>query len=113
MEITLQDDNIFIANQPIDFRKSINGLCALVVAQQQHPGQGTYIFYNQAMNRLKILGWHRSGFVVVYKKLETGKFFVRVDVEQLQINADQLNHLLAGVDWQLLSPQKCPINTYF
>lgn len=113
MEITLQDNNIFIADQPIDFRKSIDGLCAIVVAKQCHPGEGTYIFYNQAMNRLKILGWHRNGFVVLYKKLDTGKFFVRVAKDQLQLNTEQLNWLLTGVNWQLLSPQKCVVNTYF
>jgi len=30
MEIALQSEKIFIANQPIDFRRSIDGLCLLV-----------------------------------------------------------------------------------
>jgi len=47
MEIALQSEKIFIANQPIDFRKSIDGLCLLVANMQQDPSHGIYIFYNK------------------------------------------------------------------
>ena len=31
MQITLQANNILIADRPVDFRKEINGLCAFVI----------------------------------------------------------------------------------
>ena len=65
------------------------------------------------MNRIKVLGWHRNGFAMIYKRLESGKFFVRTDSNNLQINSEQLNWLLIGVDWQLMSGGKCKINSYF
>ena len=114
MEIALQSEKIYIANKPIDFRKSIDGLCALVVEEMKmEPGNGIYIFYNKNLNRIKILGWHRNGFALIYKRLESGKFFVRVDGDNLQINSDQLNMLLIGIDWKLLSHVECKINTHF
>jgi len=114
MEITLQSEQIFIANKPVDFRKSITGLCAMVVEDmQKEPSKGIYIFCNKNMDRLKILGWHRNGFIMLYKVLESGKFFVHYDGNNLQINSEQLNWLLTGVDWKLLSGGECKINTYF
>jgi len=114
MEIALQSEKIFIADKPIDFRRAIDGLCALVVEElQKDPSKGIYIFYNKSLDRVKILGWHRNGFVMLYKRLESGKFFVRCDSDNLQINAEQLNWLLIGVDWRLLSSRESNINTYF
>jgi transposase len=114
MEITLQSDQIFIADKPVDFRKSIDGLCALVVEEmQKEPSGGVYIFYNKSLDRVKVLGWHRNGFAMIYKRLEVGKFFIRRDGDNLQLNSEQLNWLLIGVDWKLLSGGKCNINTYF
>jgi len=113
MNIAMQSEKIFIANKAIDFRKSIDSLCALVVEMQQDPGDGIYIFYNKHMNRIKILGWHRNGFALIYKRLDSGKFFVRIDGGNLQINSEQLNHLLIGIDWRLLSDNKCKISSYF
>jgi len=114
MEIVLQSELIFIASQAIDFRKSIDGLCALVVAMNKDPGNGVYIFYNKAMNRIKILGWHRNGFALLYKKLESGKFFMHIENNEVALNSEQLNWLLVGVDWQLLSGiSKNKINAYY
>ncbi|NOR68845.1 MAG: IS66 family insertion sequence element accessory protein TnpB [Methylomarinum sp.] len=101
MEIALQSEKIYIANKPVDFRKSIDGLSALVIEDlQKEPNKGIYIFYNKSLNRIKVLGWHRNGFVMIYKRLESGKFFVRYNNDaDLQINSEQLNWLLIGLDW--------------
>jgi transposase len=114
MEIALRSEKIYIANKSVDFRRSIDGLCALIVEEmQKKPDDGVYIFYNKHLNRVKVLGWHRNGFVLLYKRLEEGKFFVRVDANNLQINSDQLNMLLIGINWKLLSHVECKINTHF
>lgn len=114
MEIALRSEKIYIANTSIDFRKGVDGLCALIVEEmQKKPGDGVYIFYNKSLDRVKVLGWHRNGFVLLYKRLESGKFFVRCDSDNLQINSDQLNMLLIGINWKLLSHEECKINTYF
>jgi IS66 Orf2 like protein. len=112
MEIALRSEQIYIANKPIDFRKGIDGLCALVVEElQRKPGEGIYIFYNRRIDKVKVLGWHRNGFILLSKRLESGKFFVSSDSEQ--INSEQLNMLLIGINWKLLTHSECKINTYF
>lgn len=114
MQIALESEKIFIANKPIDFRKAIDGLCALVVDDmQKKPHEGVYLFYNRSLDRIKILGWHKNGFVLVYKRLERGKFFVRYDGDSLQINSAQLSWLLIGLDWELLSNVECKYDAYF
>jgi transposase len=114
MQLALQSGKIFIASKAIDFRAGIDGLCALVIEDmQQNPNSGLYIFYNKHLDKLKILGWHNNGFVMVYKRLESGKFFLRTNGEQIQLNAEQLKWLLTGVDWRLLSSVECKNNDYF
>ena len=104
MQITLQSEKILIANKPVDFRKAIDGLCALVAEElEQNPGDGIYIFYNKHFNKVKIIGWHNNGFMMIYKRLAKGKFFVRNMGNNLEINSRQLNWLLLGTDWRLLS----------
>jgi len=114
MEIGLQSEEIYISNKPVDFRKSIDGLCSLIVEDmQKKPGNGVYVFYNKNLNRIKVLGWHRNGFAMIYKRLESGKFFVRACKDNIQIDSEQLNWLLTGIDWKLMRPVECKNNTYF
>ena len=115
MKIDLQSEKIFIANKAVDFRRGIDGLCTLVVEElQQNPGNGIYIFYNKHLNKVKIIGWHNNGFIMVYKRLAKGKFFVRNIVDNLEINSEQLNWLLLGTDWRLLTGRiACKSRDYY
>jgi transposase len=115
MQIALHADNIFIANQWVDFRKSIDGLCALVVVDmKEQPTQGIYVFYNRARNRIKVLGWHGNGFMLIYKRLEKGKFVITEENQKIKLEQKQLNWLIAGLDWQLLSNwENVKFNAYF
>jgi transposase len=107
MQITLQAESILIADKAVDFRKSIDGLCGLIVEDmKEQPQQGIYVFYNQARNRVKILGWHTNGFVLLYKRLEKGKFIIEKERERIKLDAKQLKWLLAGLDWRILSGLK-------
>lgn len=103
-QITLESVKIMIADKPVDFRKEIDGLCQLVAEQlKDDPAEGIYVFYNKSKNKLKILGWHGSGFVLLYKRLETGKFKITHQGSAIKIDNKQLNWLLMGLDWELLS----------
>lgn len=59
---------------------------------------------NRTRNRIKVLGWHRNGFALIYKRLEQGKFYTACQ-NQGAINVDerQLTWLLAGLDWPSMS----------
>jgi len=105
MQLTLQDSKIWVCNQSVDFRKSIDGLCGTVIEQfEKEPKDGVFVFYNRNRDKIKILGWHRNGFVLIYKRLEHGKFHVLNRGDGfITLDKRQLSWLLAGLDWPLMS----------
>ena len=63
-------------NQAIDIRKSFDSLCGLVQQEfKQDPSNGhVFLFLNKRCNQMKLLQWQAGGFVIYYKRLETGIF---------------------------------------
>lgn len=57
-----------------DFRKGFDGLCGLVRNElDRDPSSGeVFVFVNRSRNRIKLLHWQHGGFVLYYKRLETG-----------------------------------------
>jgi len=103
MQIQLKAPTILFFNTAIDFRKSINGLVVLVHTHlNQNPAQGMYLFFNRSKDKLKILAWHGNGFVLLYKRLERGKFTIPNDtnIQSVTIDEKQLSWILAGLDWE-------------
>jgi transposase len=114
MKIYLQADRILVANKAIDFRKSIDGLCALIVNEYgTEPTDGLFIFYNKSRDKIKIIGYHTNGFMMIYKRLEQGHFFVELSNEKVRINRQQLEWLMLGVDWKLLAKNNKKYTTYY
>lgn len=104
-----KDKSIYIANKPVDMRKSIDGLCYLVVEELRMNPQGNclYIFYNKSKDKLKILCWHKNGFILFYKRLERGRFKLPKDnMDELIISESQLQWLIAGLDFMLMDEFK-------
>jgi len=59
-----------------DMRKSFDGLCGIVQSQLgRDPTSGeVFIFINRRRDRVKLLHWQNGGFVLYYKRLESGTF---------------------------------------
>ena len=115
MQIATDKRPIFFASEPVNFRNSIDGLCAIVQEQFDIlPSDAIFVFYNRARNRIKLLLWHDNGFMLIYKRFETGKLHLKVTPdEKILLNPDQLNWLLMGVDWVLLSGENnCPYSDF-
>ena len=53
-------------------RKSIDGLAALV--QQQFQLDPARLLHGRRRDRMKVLLWEDDGFLLLYKRLEDGKF---------------------------------------
>ena len=66
---------ILLATQPVDMRNSIDGLMALVrTAWGEDVDSGhLFVFVSRKGDRVKILTFSRSGFVLYYKRLEAGR----------------------------------------
>lgn len=94
------DVKIFVARQPVDLRKSIDGLALLTrsVIKGDPMSGHLFVFFNKVGHRVKILFWDRTGFVIWYKRLETAR--IRLPEEgaaTLEFEAAQLRLLLDGV----------------
>ncbi|MGB3313977.1 MAG: IS66 family insertion sequence element accessory protein TnpB [Albidovulum sp.] len=69
-------DTVWLARDPVDFRKGINGLSILVEDQlSSDPFSGQlFVFTNKKRDKVKILYWERSGFCLWQKQLEKEHF---------------------------------------
>lgn len=67
---------IFLAAKPTDLRKGFDGLCSATRhVLRENPLSGhLFVFYNRRRNRMKVLVWQPSGFLIAYKRFEHGTF---------------------------------------
>lgn len=68
--------NIYIACGYTDMRKSIDGLAAIVKQKfNMDPfSPSLFLFCGRSSKRMKALFWEGDGFVLLYKRLENGKY---------------------------------------
>jgi transposase len=100
-----EEMKIYVSMQSTDARKSIDGLCALVMDQfGDNPQCGNvFVFFNKARDKVKLLWWHSNGFVLYYKRLEKNRFVLPKNItEKIEITSAQLHGLLAGLDFSLM-----------
>lgn len=93
---------IYLAAGPVDLRRSIDGLGALVQARGHDLYSGhLFVFSSRRGDRVKILTWARGGFVLYYKRLEQGRFRlpqIAPGAQEAEIDATALAMLLDGID---------------
>jgi transposase len=109
MQLQLYGKKIWLYRDAIDFRKSIDGLSNLVTNDINYqPKDGIFLFFNRARDKIKCLSWHKNGFVLLYKRLEVGRFCIEFNKTTgvIEVNADELSWLLAGLEWQKMRDWK-------
>lgn len=103
MIIPSQAIRIVIATKPMDFRKGHDGLAAVV---QNELGLDPYtsvivIFRSKRADRIKALLWDGSGLVLVYKRLEQGRFaWPAIRDGVMRLGRAQFEALFEGLDWR-------------
>jgi transposase len=94
-------DNVYLATEPCDMRKSIDGLAAIVTYQfNLNPFSSClFVFTNKSKNKLKMLFWQHNGFWLCYRRLDSGKFVWPKSTENnvITIGTRELNWLLDGL----------------
>ena len=98
-----QATRIWLAVEATDMRCGFDRLAERVKAViGQEPFSGHYfLFCSRRGDRLKILVWDRDGFVLWYKRLESGVFKLpRVDAgaRSVELRASELAMVLDGID---------------
>lgn len=75
-------EKVYIYPKPVDFRKSIDGLAALVELDIKVAvfDPVLFVFLNKPRNRVKVLYWERNGFCLWLKRLESERFKTSLDV---------------------------------
>jgi transposase len=93
---------VLVATRPVDFRKGMDGLAALVQESLGcNPYSGViYVFRAKRADRVKLLLWDGSGLMLVSKRLEQGTFrWPTISDGVMRLTSSQLSALLEGMDW--------------
>jgi transposase len=102
---------IFLCAQPVDLRRSFDGLAAIAregLAEDPLSGHW-FVFRNRRGDRIKILMWDRDGLLLVYKRLEEGTFrfpLPAADAKSVLVTTQELSLLLWGIDPSSVTRQK-------
>ena len=94
---------IFVAVEPVDMRKSFNGLWSAVSERlHEDPKSGAvFAFINKDRTRLKLLYWDGTGVWVSAKRLESGRFSwpqPSANKTKLALTPEALALLVGGVE---------------
>ena len=98
--MNLLNDYKFLAySQPVDMRKSFTGLYGVVrnILNEDPVSKTAFIFINRRRTHCKILFWDRTGFCLLCKKLERGRFLLRKSEEKQELSEKEVIFLLDGV----------------
>ena len=97
---------VFIHRDPVDMRKQINGLSAIVQMSGMGELMGPYLFVFAGRRRhtLKVLYFDKSGFALWQKRLEKDKFpWPKKHTDRVvRLSSEQFAWLLDGYDvWKM------------
>jgi len=72
----IEQTQIYLARDPVDMRRQIDGLALQVqeVFNLDPFTPAVFAFCNRQRDKMKILYWHNNGFCLLYKRLEKGGF---------------------------------------
>ena len=93
---------VLIATKPVDFRKGMDGLVAVV---REHLGAepfsgAIYVFRAKRADRVKLIVWDGTGLCLFAKRLEQGTFrWPRIEDGTMRLTPSQLSALIEGLDW--------------
>jgi transposase len=92
---------VFVATGATDLRRSFDGLAGAVrevLAQDPLSGH-VFVFFNRRRDRVKLLLWDRTGYWLLHKRLEAGRFCLPSGTGAgLELTAAELSLILEGID---------------
>jgi transposase len=107
LQITPQQ-TIFVAVEPVDFRKGIDGLAALCRSQlNQDPFSGAlFVFTNRQRTAVKIIVYDGQGYWLCMKRFSQGKLAWWPKASRAP--SKESSQILLGSQLQILLYQGCP-----
>ena len=101
MKMFVDVPEVFLCVKPVDFRKSINGLAALIEEELELCvlSGALFVFCNKNRDKLKLLYRDETGFALWFKRLDKHKFkWPRITDMTMSLTEQQLHWLLSGFD---------------
>ena len=97
---------VCLAVDPVDLRKSFDGLAAQVqhALEEDERSSQVVVFTNKRRDRVRMLYWDGTGLWLLTKRLESGSFnWPKPSAElgstrKMQLKAEALELLLSGID---------------
>jgi transposase len=95
---------IYVAAEAVDLRRGFDGLAAATRSLiRQDPLNGhLFVFLNRRKNRIKLLVWDRTGYLLLYKRLERGTFRLATEPapgqRHVEVDAGELGLMMEGLD---------------
>ena len=101
-------NKIFVYCDFMDMRKSIDGLCVLLASCEYNLDVGScFLFINKGGDKIKILVREHNGFVLLYKRLDRGRFYLKLkDQKPFTLTNRDVRFLLDGLDYASLKTSK-------
>ena len=90
----------YVCTEPVDMRKSIDGLSQLVaplLSGDAFSGS-VFVFMSRRREKVKLLWWDRHGFWLAYKRLERGRFPRPEELVRRGLSLAELTAFLEGID---------------
>lgn len=95
---------IYVAAEAVDLRRGFDGLAAAtrsIIGADPLSGH-VFCFVNRTRNRMKLLVWDRTGYMLLFKRLERGTFALpaapEIGKRHIEVDAGELGLMLEGLD---------------
>jgi transposase len=102
-------NRILLYREPIDMRKSFDGLAGTAkVILKENPLSGSlFAFFNQNRTIVKLLFWDHGGYTIIAKRLEKGTFQIpRNEEKKVVVSSIDLQLILEGINLGSISYRK-------
>jgi transposase len=103
------ETRVFVSTAPVDFRRGVHGLAAMVAnGLNGNPYCGdVFVFRSKRADRLKILAFDGTGMILATKWLEEGRFaWPPIKDGTMRVTAAQLAMLVEGLgEWIRIVPK--------
>lgn len=102
---------IYLYAEPVDMRKSFDGLFGIIKSDLQLDVRdgGVFMFLNLRRNRIKLMYWDKDGIAIWMKRLEKNCFqrpLRSPDGKHVIIDSTELQSILAGIDLSSIKMRK-------
>jgi transposase len=99
MFLSSETQRILAYREPVDMRKSFDGLIGLVQGLLgEDPLSGTlFVFFNRRANYVKLIVWDRTGYCLFAKRLEQGRFHLPTGEAKQTLSEQAFRLILDGI----------------